>query len=162
MQTCFLADESEDLPISCTIAVHQTARLMAGTIWGLCPPSLSRGKLNFLLLPMFVSLSLHLSATMQVRLVAGRVTWARAKEYGIAFSRSSASTCCWRNLDCWKEGRMLPFQFNRITGQSQVVEGKRVDLGGGLITIVDANGQPRITFEQAERSSWWRITERDH
>jgi hypothetical protein len=55
---------------------------------------------------------------------------------------------------------MLRFQFNRKNNQSVVVEGKRVDLAGGRITVVDAQGQPRMTFDEAELSSWWRVSER--
>jgi hypothetical protein len=40
-----------------------------------------------------------------------------------------------------------------------VVEGKRVELAGGRITVVDAQGQPRMTVEEAELSSWWRMSE---
>jgi uncharacterized protein YxjI len=51
------------------------------------------------------------------------------------------------------------FQFNRKNHQSIVVEGRRVDLADGYITIVDAQGQPLVTFDQTELSSWWRVTE---
>jgi hypothetical protein len=54
---------------------------------------------------------------------------------------------------------MLRFQFNRKNHQSVVVEGRRVDLAGGRITVVDAQGQPLVTFDQAELSSWWRVSE---
>ena len=50
---------------------------------------------------------------------------------------------------------MLRFQFNRKNHQSVVVEERRVDLAGGLITVVDAHGQPRLTFDEGEMSSWW-------
>ena len=33
-------------------------------------------------------------------------------------------------------------------------EGKRVELSGGLITVVDVQGLPRMTFDEAELSSW--------
>jgi hypothetical protein len=54
---------------------------------------------------------------------------------------------------------MHRFQFNRKHDQSVVAEGKRVDLAGGRITVVDAQGQPGKTFEEAELSSWWRVNE---
>ena len=54
---------------------------------------------------------------------------------------------------------MLRFQFNRKNQPSVVVEGKRVDLSGERITVVDAQGQPIATFDQAELSSWYRLTE---
>jgi hypothetical protein len=44
---------------------------------------------------------------------------------------------------------MLRFQLNRKNHQSVVVEGRRVDLAGGRITVVDAQGQPLVTFDQA-------------
>ena len=55
---------------------------------------------------------------------------------------------------------MLRFQFNRKHHQPVVLEGKRVELSGGLITVVDAQGLPRMTFDEAELSSWWKISER--
>ena len=61
----------------------------------------------------------------------------------------------------WREGtEMCRFQFNRKHHQPVVVEGKRVELSGGLITVVEAQGQPRMTFDEAELSSWWKISER--
>ena len=55
---------------------------------------------------------------------------------------------------------MLRFQFNRKHHQPVVVEGKRVELSDGLITVVDAQGLPRMTFDEAELSSWWKVSER--
>jgi hypothetical protein len=52
---------------------------------------------------------------------------------------------------------MLRFQFNWKHQQSVVVEGERVDLAGGRITVVDARGQARVTFDEGELSSWWRV-----
>jgi hypothetical protein len=54
---------------------------------------------------------------------------------------------------------MLRFQFNWKHQQSVVVEGERVDLAGGRITVVDAHGQARATFDEGELSSWWRVRE---
>jgi hypothetical protein len=51
------------------------------------------------------------------------------------------------------------FQFNRKKLGSIIVEGRRVDLAGGLITVVDTHGQPSLTFDETELSSWWRVTE---
>ena len=56
---------------------------------------------------------------------------------------------------------MHRFQFNRKHQPSVVVEGTRVELAGGRITVVDALGQPRVTFDDIELSSWWRVSEGD-
>ncbi|MCC2642025.1 MAG: hypothetical protein K0S45_2438 [Nitrospira sp.] len=55
---------------------------------------------------------------------------------------------------------MLRFQFNRKNQQTVVVEGTRVDLADGIITVVDAHGQAHVTFDEAELWSWWRVSER--
>ena len=52
---------------------------------------------------------------------------------------------------------MRRFQFNRKHQPSVVLAGTRVRLAGGLITVVDALGQSRISFEETELSSWWRV-----
>lgn len=52
---------------------------------------------------------------------------------------------------------MLRFQFNWKHQPSVVVEGERVDLAGGRITVVDARGQARASFDEGELSSWWRV-----
>jgi hypothetical protein len=54
---------------------------------------------------------------------------------------------------------MIRFQFNVKNHRSVVVEGKRVDLCGGRITVVDAHDQAQVTFDEQELSSWWRVTE---
>ena len=54
---------------------------------------------------------------------------------------------------------MLRFQFNRKDQDPVVIEGRRVDIAEGRITVVDAQGQPLITFDQIELSSWYRVTE---
>jgi uncharacterized protein YxjI len=51
------------------------------------------------------------------------------------------------------------FQFNRKNGESVEVEGIRVDMGGDLITVVDAHGQPLMSFDETELTSWYRVTE---
>ena len=51
------------------------------------------------------------------------------------------------------------FQFNRKNGESVVVEGMRVDVAGGHITVVDEQGQPSVSFAESELSSWYRVTE---
>ena len=56
---------------------------------------------------------------------------------------------------------MHRFQFNRKHQPSVVVEGTRVELAGGRITVVDALGQPRVTFDDIDLSSWWRVSEGD-
>ena len=54
---------------------------------------------------------------------------------------------------------MCRFQFNKKNHQRVVVEGKRVEWADGRITVVDAHGQPRMTFDETELSSWWRVSE---
>ena len=54
---------------------------------------------------------------------------------------------------------MLRFQFNRKDQDPVVIEGRRVDIAEGRITVVDAQGQPLITFDQIDLSSWYRVTE---
>ncbi|MCE3222864.1 MAG: hypothetical protein K0S58_1044 [Nitrospira sp.] len=51
------------------------------------------------------------------------------------------------------------FQFNRKNHAPVVVEGRRVDLADGCITVVDTQGQPLVTFDQTELSSLWRVIE---
>jgi hypothetical protein len=51
------------------------------------------------------------------------------------------------------------FQFNRRNGESVEIEGHRVDLGGDCITVVDAHGQPLMSFTETELRSWYRVTE---
>ena len=51
------------------------------------------------------------------------------------------------------------FQFNRKNHEPLVVEGQRGDLADGRITVVDAHGQPGMTFDEGELSSWWRVRE---
>lgn len=51
------------------------------------------------------------------------------------------------------------FQFNRRNGESVEVEGLRVDLGEDLITVVDAQGHPLVSFAETELTSWYRVTE---
>jgi uncharacterized protein YxjI len=51
------------------------------------------------------------------------------------------------------------FQFNRRDGESVEVEGIRVDLGGDCITVVDAHGQPLVSFAETELTSWYRVTD---
>ena len=41
-----------------------------------------------------------------------------------------------------------------------VVEGIRVDLAGGRVTVVDTQGQPVVVFDEAELSSWWCVSDR--
>ena len=50
------------------------------------------------------------------------------------------------------------FQFNRKNGETVEVEGKRVEMGNDLITVVDAQEQPLMSFTDAELSSWYRVS----
>ncbi len=52
---------------------------------------------------------------------------------------------------------MCRFQFNRKNHDSVVVEGSRVDIVDGYITVVDAQDRPLATFDPAELSSWYRV-----
>ena len=47
------------------------------------------------------------------------------------------------------------FHFNRKNHERVQVEGMRVDIAGGQITVVDEHGQPRASFSEAELSSWY-------
>jgi hypothetical protein len=92
MQTCFSSDNPDDLPIPCTIAVHEADGPIDGTIWAFYPHR-CLVESHYPLTPgMPVSVTLHLSETARVRLGLGIVTWARAQECGIEFPQSSAST----------------------------------------------------------------------
>lgn len=51
------------------------------------------------------------------------------------------------------------FQFNQKNRKPVVVEGKRVDVAGGLITVVDEQGKPRAYFAEAAVSSWYTVTQ---
>ena len=51
------------------------------------------------------------------------------------------------------------FQFNRKNREVIVVEGRRVDVAGGIITVVDEQGEPKVSFAEAELSSWYRIVD---
>jgi len=51
------------------------------------------------------------------------------------------------------------FQFNRKNHEAVVVEGMRVDVAEGIITVVDKQGQPSVSFAESELSSWYRVTE---
>ena len=55
---------------------------------------------------------------------------------------------------------MRRFQFNRRNHPSVMVEGIRVDLAGGRVTVVDTQGQPVVVFDEAELSSWWCVSDR--
>ena len=50
------------------------------------------------------------------------------------------------------------FQFNRKNGESVEVEGIRVEIGYGRITVVDTSGQALISFHESELSNWYRVT----
>ena len=49
------------------------------------------------------------------------------------------------------------FQFNQKDHEPVVVEGLRVEIFQGVITVVDAQGQPKAYFAEAELSSWYRV-----
>ena len=49
------------------------------------------------------------------------------------------------------------FQFNQKDHEPIVVEGMRVDMALGIITVVDEQGQPTASFTEVELSSWYRI-----
>jgi hypothetical protein len=49
------------------------------------------------------------------------------------------------------------FQFNKKDHEPVVVDGMRVDIARGVITVVDADGQPKASFLEAELSSWFRV-----
>ena len=51
------------------------------------------------------------------------------------------------------------FQFNRKNHEVIVVEGRRVDVAGGIITVVDEQGEPKVSFAEAELSSWYAVAE---
>ena len=51
---------------------------------------------------------------------------------------------------------LYQFHFNRKNHERVLVEGMRVDIAGGLITVVDEDGQPRASFSEAELSSWYQ------
>ena len=59
-----------------------------------------------------------------------------------------------------KERPIRRFQFNRRNHPSVVVEGIRVDMAGGRVTVVDTQGQPVVEFDEAELSSWWCVSDR--
>jgi hypothetical protein len=49
------------------------------------------------------------------------------------------------------------FQFNQKNRNPVVVEGMRVDMVRGVITVVDEQGQPKVSFTEDELSSWYRV-----
>jgi hypothetical protein len=58
-----------------------------------------------------------------------------------------------------KRAMMHRFQFNRKNGETVEVEGVRVDIKDGHITVVDAHGQPLASFAESELSTWFRNIE---
>ena len=56
------------------------------------------------------------------------------------------------------------FQFNlkkrrKPDAEVIVVEGRRVDVAGGIITVVDEQGAPKVSLAEAELSSWYAVAE---
>jgi hypothetical protein len=51
------------------------------------------------------------------------------------------------------------FQFNRKHRKPVVIEGMRVDVAGGHITVVDLHGQLLMAFDEKELSSWYRVVD---
>ena len=51
------------------------------------------------------------------------------------------------------------FQFNLKNDEVIVVEGRRVDVAGGIITVVDEQGAPKVSLAEAELSSWYAVAE---
>ena len=51
------------------------------------------------------------------------------------------------------------FQFNQKNQEPVVIEGRRVNIADGCITVVDAQGKALVTFEETELSSWYRVSE---
>jgi hypothetical protein len=49
------------------------------------------------------------------------------------------------------------FRFNRKNQDPIEVEGERVEIGGGLITVVNAQGLPLMSFADTELSSWYKV-----
>ena len=49
------------------------------------------------------------------------------------------------------------FRFNRKNQEPIEVEGERVEMRGGLITVVDVQGRPLMSFAETELSSWYRV-----
>ena len=49
------------------------------------------------------------------------------------------------------------FRFNRKHQEPIEVEGERVEIKGGLITVVDAQGHSLMSFADTELSSWYRL-----
>ena len=90
MQTCFSSDDTESLPIPCTIVVHDEDRHGSGRSWGFYS---RRSHVESLLLVspgMIVSLSLHVPGAAGIRIEQGLVTWSRPAEFGIQFTNESA------------------------------------------------------------------------
>ena len=50
------------------------------------------------------------------------------------------------------------FHFTRKNHERVLVVGMRVDIVGDLITVVDEHGQARVSFSEAELSSWYAET----
>jgi len=86
MQTCSSSDDSDYLPIPCTIIVHHEDLFGKGTIWGFYPHR-CHVESDLLVSPgVTVSLSLHLPGASRVKLQQGLVTWSRASEFGVQFT----------------------------------------------------------------------------
>jgi hypothetical protein len=49
------------------------------------------------------------------------------------------------------------FQFNPKNGGLIVVEGQRVDITGDTVTVIDEQGQPRVSFVASELVVWWQL-----
>ena len=182
MQTCFCSDNPEALPIPCTIVVHDEDRLGRGTIWGFYPHR-CLVESELLLNPgMTVSLSLHLPGTSDVKLQQAPVTWSCASdlEFGshpsrLRPARKRALHNILRLPILMDEPAMHEeragirqrrsnavrhrFRFNRKNQEAIEVEGERVEIGGGLITVVNAQGHPLMSVADAGLSFWYRVFE---
>ncbi len=49
------------------------------------------------------------------------------------------------------------FRFNLNNRESVVVEGKRADVVGRLITVVDERGRPLASFAESDVRVWWQV-----
>ena len=108
MQTSFIADDPDDLPIPCTITILQENRSIAGTIWAFYPHHCDVETQLPLTPGMTISVTLSVSGSAPpMKLAMGKVTWSRGTACGIAFPYSSS----WIRLNQWQvpPHNLLPF-----------------------------------------------------
>ena len=82
MQTSFIADDPDDLPIPCTLSIHQENRSIAGTIWAFYPHHCDVETQRPLTPGMTISVTLSVSGSAPpMKLAMGKVSWTRLNQW---------------------------------------------------------------------------------